>query len=277
MSDGQLFVCATPIGNLGDASHRLQRVLREADVVYAEDTRRTAKLLQHLDASPSVRSLFEGNEAMRTEELIADLRSGKSVALVSDAGMPTISDPGARVVNRAHEEGLAVTVIPGPSAVTSAVALAGFGGDRFVFDGFMPRKGEVRADRIEAIARETRQTVLFASPKRLADDLADLESKLGGERRVAIIRELTKLHEEVWVGPLSRAVERWSGETRGELTVVVEGTADQQMTQGQATVIARSLIEEGLSLSEAARKAAEESGVSRRAIYQDLISGQADS
>lgn len=272
--EGRLVVCATPIGNLDDSSDRLRYSLREADVVYAEDTRRTGKLLRHLGATPPVRSLFEGNEAKRTDELIADLRAGKTVALVSDAGMPTVSDPGARAVARAHEEGLTVTVVPGPSAVTSAITLAGFGGDRFVFEGFLPRKGEVRARRLAEIAGDERPVVLFASPNRLIDDLRDLETHVGGNRRVAVARELTKLHEEVWVGALSDAVARWDGEVKGEVTLVVEGGPPMELSESQAVALARSLIAEGHSLSEAARRAAEETGVARRAIYQVLLSDQ---
>lgn len=274
MSEGRLVVCATPIGNLDDSSDRLRYSLQEADVVYAEDTRRTGKLLRHLGATPPVRSLFEGNEAKRTAELIADLRAGKTVALVSDAGMPTVSDPGARAVARAHEEGLTVTVVPGPSAVTSAITLAGFGADRFVFEGFLPRKGEARARRLAEIAGDERPVVLFASPNRLIDDLRDLEAHVGGKRRVAVTREVSKLHEEIWVGALSDAVARWGGEVKGEVTLVVEGGPPTEMSEGQAVALARSMIAEGLPLSEAARRAAEETGVARRAIYQVLLSDQ---
>ncbi len=274
MSEGRLVVCATPIGNLDDSSDRLRDSLREADVVYAEDTRRTGKLLRHLGATPPVRSLFEGNEAKRTDELIADLRAGKTVALVSDAGMPTVSDPGAMAVARAHEEGLTVTVVPGPSAVTSAITFAGFGGDRFVFEGFLPRRGEARARRLSEIARDERPVVLFASPNRLIDDLRDLEAHLGDQRRVAITRELTKFHEEVWVGAISDAVARWGGEIKGEVTLVVEGGPPIELSESQAVALARSMIAEGQPLSEAARRAAEETGVPRRAIYQVLLSDQ---
>lgn len=274
MSEGKLVICATPIGNLDDSSDRLRDALRSADVVYAEDTRRTSKLLQHLGAKPPVRSLFEGNEARRTDELIAEIRAGRMVALVSDAGTPTVSDPGARAVARAHEEGLDVTVIPGPSAVTSAVAIAGFGGDRFAFEGFLPRRGEERRRRLEAIASDDRPTVLFASPNRLADDLVDLEASLGGDRRIAVVRELTKLHEEVWLGSMSEAVARWSGGTKGEVSLVLEGGSPRKMSEDQAVALARSMIADGLSLSEAARLAAAESDVARRAIYQRLLSDQ---
>lgn len=270
-------VCATPIGNLDDVSDRLRAAIGGADVVYAEDTRRARKLLDRVGASPRLRSLFEGNEARRTEEVVSDVRSGKVVVLVSDAGMPAVSDPGARAVARAHEEGLSVTVIPGPSSVTTAVALAGFGGDRFVFEGFLPRKGAERERRLARIGAEERPVVIFASPNRLSDDLAELRVHLGADRRVAVLRELTKLHEEVWVGPIGAALDRWSGQVRGEVTLVVEGGAGPEADEGEAVARARALVEQGMSLSEAARRASEESGTSRRTIYQTLLSDQGES
>ena len=148
---GRLYVCGTPIGNLGDVSDRLREVLQTADVVYAEDTRRTAILLRHVGASPSMRSLFVGNEKSRTADLLASLDQGLAVAMVTDAGMPTVSDPGSDVIRLARQAGHLVTVVPGPSAVVAAVALAGFGGDRFVFEGFLPRKGKERSERLRRI------------------------------------------------------------------------------------------------------------------------------
>ena len=273
MSEGRLIICATPIGNLADVSERLQTTLREADVVFAEDTRRTGRLLEAVGASTPMRSMFEGNEAKRTEEMVAALSEGKTVALVTDAGMPVVSDPGARAVARAHSEGYAVSVVPGPSAVTSALALSGFGGDRFAFEGFLPRQGRQRATRLATIASEDRPVVLFASPNRLASDLQDLLAQLG-DRRVAIAREISKLNEEVWVGSLEEAVRRWSEDVRGEVTIVVEGGDPPRMSPAEAVALARSMIAEGATLSEAARSAWKESGVSRRSIYQELLDDQ---
>lgn len=274
MSEGRLIVCSTPIGNLDDMSARLRETLARVDVVYAEDTRRARKLLADTDAAPPVRSLFAGNEAKRTEELIEELKNGKDVALVSDAGTPLVSDPGSRAVRRAHEEGLEVTVVPGPSAVTSALVLAGFGADRFSFEGFLPRKGAERDRALSRIASEDRPVVLFASPNRLADDLTALRRHVGGDRQVAVAREMTKLHEEVWVGSFDEAVQRWSHEVKGEVTLVVEGGLPASMGDGEAIALARALIDEGQSLSSAARQASDESGVSRRVIYQALLAGQ---
>lgn len=274
MPEGRLVICGTPIGNLGDMSDRLRATLREADLIYAEDTRRTAKLLREVGADTPMRSMFEGNEAKRAEELIRALEEGKTVALVTDAGMPAISDPGAHAVSRAHAGGYPVSVVPGPSSVTSALALSGFGGGRFGFEGFLPRQGRDRAARLETIASEDRPVVLFASPNRLGADLADLASFLGGRRRIAITREMTKLHEEVWVGTLDEAIQLWGGDVRGEITIVVEGGEPAEMSESEAIQLARSMIADGATLSDAARRASEESGASRRSIYQVLLEDQ---
>ncbi|HEU4320296.1 MAG TPA: 16S rRNA (cytidine(1402)-2'-O)-methyltransferase [Acidimicrobiia bacterium] len=277
MPAGRLLVCATPIGNLGDISDRLRKTLAAADVIYAEDTRRTAKLMSHLGLSAPVVSLFAGNEQSRVNSLVESIRSGDTVALVSDAGMPTVSDPGAAAVAAVREAGLTVSVVPGPSAVTSAVALAGFGGDRFVFEGFLPRKGRDRAERLRSIAADTRSVVLFASPNRLSDDLADLTEACGGERRVAVMRELTKLHEESWVGSLADAVEYWSDPVKGEVTVVLAPTKPAAPSVEDAIESARALVADGITVSDAARQIADLTGVSRREIYEALVRDQASS
>lgn len=274
MADGHLFVCATPIGNLGDVSERLRNVLSEVEVVYAEDTRRTSKLLSHIGVNPKLRSLFVGNERERTVELLADISGGKRVALVSDAGMPAVSDPGAIAVRRAVEAGFSVTVVPGPSAVTTAIAASGFDGDRFVFEGFLPRKGKERESRLVAISTEERTVVLFASPHRLAEDLQALLRVMDRGRQIAVARELTKLHEEVWVGALVDAVERWSGDVKGEVTIVIEGVAPIMVSNQEAVERALELVATGVSHSDAARKTAESTGVSRRVIYQALLRAQ---
>ncbi len=272
---GRLIVCATPIGNLGDVSDRLRDTLEQADVIYAEDTRRTAKLLNHLGLSTKVRSLFVGNEAARTGELLDDLQQGMTVALVSDAGTPAVSDPGADAVRLARDTGFEVSIVPGPSAVTSAVALAGFGGDRFVFEGFLPRKGSQRTGRLQRLAAEDRPVVLFASPNRLAGDLQDLAASVGRDRQIVVFRELTKLHEETWSGTLADAVEHWGLEpTKGEITLVVAPGDIEPVTFSEAIAEARSLVAQGSSPSESARRIARSTGLSRRAIYQALMERQ---
>jgi 16S rRNA (cytidine1402-2'-O)-methyltransferase len=243
--------------------------------VYAEDTRRTATLLRHLGVSPPVRSLFVGNERSRTDDLISDLDQGLTVALVTDAGMPTISDPGAGAVIRARAQGHRVTAVPGPSAVVAAVALAGFGGDRFVFEGFLPRKGKERSERLGRIAADDRPVVLFASPHRLVGDLESLAGAFAPDRPIAITRELTKLHEEVWAGTIGEALEHWAArEIKGELTLVIGPGAIEPPSAAAALEEARTLVAEGMAPSEAARTVADSTGVSRREIYEALIRGQ---
>lgn len=273
---GRLFVCSTPIGNLDDVTKRLADTLAKVDVVYAEDTRRVATLLNHLGTRARTRSLFAGNEVARTEELLEDLRSGSVVALVSDAGMPTISDPGAAAVRRARAGGFDVTVVPGPSAVTASLAVSGFPADRFVFEGFLPRKGEARRRRIESIGGEVRTVVLFLTPHRLAGDLEDLLEAVGPDRAISIGRELTKMHEEVWVGKLGEAVEEWSArQVKGELTAVLGPIDDVDAPDFESALNqARDLVASGVTVSEASRVIAIKLGLRRRAIYQALLEDQ---
>lgn len=277
MARGRLVVCATPIGNLGDVSERLRNVLGEADLVYAEDTRRTATLLRHLGVSVDLVSLFTGNEQARTSQLVEDVRSGLTVVLVSDAGMPSVSDPGAVAVRAVREEGYPVIVVPGPSAVTTALALAGFGADRFVFEGFLPRKGRQRGLRLQAAAGDERAVVLFSSPKRLPEDLADLAEVCGPSRQVAVLRELTKLHEESWVGTLSEAVAHWAEPVKGEVTLVLGPREHEPPSIEEGIELARRSMAGGMSVRDSARKASEETGVSRRAIYEALLADQGSS
>lgn len=271
MAEGRLVVCATPIGNLGDVSERLRDTLASADVIYAEDTRRTAKLLRHLVIDVPLVSMFAGNERERTEQLLETVERGQRVVLVSDAGMPTVSDPGADAIRAVRAAGKPVSVVPGPSAVTSALALSGFGGGRFAFEGFLPRKGQERARRLASIAAEERAVVIFASPNRLSDDLADLAVACGGDRSVAVIRELTKLHEECWVGSLADASDHWAEGVKGEITLVLEPAARPEPSLGEAVRRAKEMVDVGASVRVAARSVAEEMGVSRREVYQALL------
>ncbi|MDP9493795.1 MAG: 16S rRNA (cytidine(1402)-2'-O)-methyltransferase [Actinomycetota bacterium] len=272
---GRLILCATPIGNLADVSDRLRTTLAEADVIYAEDTRRTSILLNHIGVSRSIRSLFVGNEEARTDELLASVVGGKTVALVTDAGMPGISDPGAAAVRRVREVGLPVTVIPGPSAVTTAIALAGFGGDGFVFEGFLPKKGRVRTERLQRIAREDRPVVLFISPHRFLADLVDLAATSGDDRQVVVTRELTKLHEEAWAGTIGGALQEWSDRPpKGEFTIVLGPAERSAVTVEDAGAQARLLVSAGTSPSDAAREVARATGLPRREVYAALLENQ---
>lgn len=269
---GRLFLCATPIGNLADASRRLAETLAAADVVYAEDTRRSSKLLAGLGVSADLRSYFVGNERERTAELESDLAAGKDVAVVTDAGTPAVSDPGTAAVGAARRAGAEVIVVPGPSAVTAAVSGSGMVEGRFVFEGFLARRGRERSRQLQRIASDERPTVLFLSPHRVVSDLADLAAECGDDREMCIGRELTKLHEELWWGTLGTALERWNEKTaRGEFTAVIAGASPQQASMEEAVALAQRLVQEGASTSWAAREAAAATGVSRREIYEKLI------
>jgi 16S rRNA (cytidine1402-2'-O)-methyltransferase len=267
---GTLTLCATPIGNLGDASPRLAETLAGSDRVFAEDTRRARVLLDHLGVDRPLASYFVGNEADRGAELAEHLRNGESVALISDAGMPGVADPGVSAVRVAREVGARVSVIPGPSAVIAAVAVSGFGADRFVFEGFLPRKGGERRRRVEQVALEERTVVLFSSPRRLTRDLEDLAAVCGDDRALCVARELSKRFEEIWWGSTGAAAAHWAGVgPRGEFTVVL-APADRPADLDGAVEIARELLEEGASRSDAARRAAAASGASRREIYERI-------
>ncbi len=269
---GRLILCATPIGNLGDAAPRLRETLSEVDVVFAEDTRRTAKLLRHFGLSVPQRSFFVGNEDERADELRARLTAGESVALVTDAGTPGVSDPGVSAVQVAHEVDAAIEVVPGPSAVTTALAVSGFSADRFVFEGFLPRKGSLRTQRLRQIADDERTVVLFAATRRIDKDLADLEGACGPERPVLVARELTKLHEELTWSTLGEAAVRWRNETaRGEYTLVLGGAppAEPDLEAALADIAAARSV--GTPLSVAVREAASAYQIRRRVLYDAAL------
>ncbi len=267
---GTLYVVATPIGNLEDLSPRALRVLRQVGLVAAEDTRTTAKLLARYNISTPMVSFFEHNELTRLDEILHTLETG-DVALVSEAGMPTISDPGFRLVRAAIDAGLQVLPVPGPSAVLAALAVSGLPTDQFTFLGFPPRRAAARRQFIAA-AQDVRHTlVLFEAPHRLADTLRDLLHVLG-DRQVAVACELTKMFEQVWRGSLSAAVEHYRQvEPRGEFTLVVTGAStpeqeawdEEQVRQGL-----RDLIGHGASRRDAAREIAALAGWPRRTVYE---------
>jgi 16S rRNA (cytidine1402-2'-O)-methyltransferase len=272
---GKLILCATPIGNLGDTSARLQEALAAADLVYAEDTRRAAKLLRALDVRTPVRSYFVGNEQDRARELGGRLSEGQTVALVTDAGMPSIADPGLSAVRAAIGAGAEVTVVPGPSAVTAALAVSGLPAERFVFEGFLPRKGRERRNRLEAIASEMRTTVLFGAKSRLVRDLTDLRDYLGPDRETVVTRELTKAFEEVWRGSLGEAVDAWSGEApRGEFTIVIAGATRETPDFEHAVSEVGAAISAGDSMTDAVRRVSAQLGLSRRELYEAVLRSQ---
>jgi 16S rRNA (cytidine1402-2'-O)-methyltransferase len=225
-SRGRLEVVATPIGNLQDLSERARAALERADVIAAEDTRHTLTLLQHIGVSRPLLSLHTHNEAQRVPELIARLEAGEVVALVSDAGTPLLSDPGFGLVREAANLGIDVGVIPGPSAITAALAVAGLPTDRFCFEGFLSSHGRERRTQLESLASETRTLVFFEAPHRIAATLEALAEVFGAERRAAVARELTKVHETIYRGTLAELIDRSRQDEnfqRGEITLVIEG------------------------------------------------------
>jgi 16S rRNA (cytidine1402-2'-O)-methyltransferase len=266
---GSLTLCASPIGNLDDASPRLAKVLAAADIIYAEDTRRAAVLLRALGVERKARSYFVGNERERAADLERDLREGSNVALLSDAGTPAISDPGLSAVRAARAVGADVSVVPGPSALTAAVAASGLPSDRFAFEGFLPRSGGGRRIRLADLAIEPRTFVLFSSPKRIVADLNDLVEACGPDRAVCIAREMTKVFEEFWWGSLAEAAERYREHPpKGELTMVVAGAELPAPDIGEAITSVESLVERGSSTADAVRSVAASSGISRRVLYE---------
>jgi 16S rRNA (cytidine1402-2'-O)-methyltransferase len=268
---GTLLVIGTPIGNLDDLSERGKRVLGEVGVVAAEDTRRTGRLLARVGARPRLLSFFDANERERLPELLDLLRSGEDVGLVTDAGMPTISDPGYRLVAACADAGIAVEVVPGPSAAIAALAVSGLPSDRFAFEGFLPRSGSARSDRLAAVAADPRTTVLFESPRRVARTLDDLLEACG-DRRAVLCRELTKLHEEVLRGSLSElAATMRDRDLKGEVTLVVEGARERAAgSVDDAVERARELVAGGARKRDAAKDAARRTGVPARAVYEAL-------
>jgi len=273
---GTLWIVGTPIGNLGDLSERARSTLAAVDLVVAEDTRRTGRLLQHLGIAARQRSLFEGNERERTPSIVAALLGGESVALVSDGGMPLVSDPGYRLVSAAVEAGVDVRVIPGPSAVLAALVLSGLPSDRFAFEGFPSRRAGERRTRLAELAHEPRTLVFFESPRRVAAFLGEIATAWGA-RRVAVCRELTKLHEEVLRGTAEVLAARLAGETlRGEVVIVVEGDRGERGADLDAAIAqARSLVDGGMRKRDAARAVGERTGVAANALYDALVDGGA--
>jgi 16S rRNA (cytidine1402-2'-O)-methyltransferase len=267
---GVIILAATPIGNLGDVSRRLVEALARAEVIASEDTRTTIQLLSALgiDNRPRLIALHDHNETAKAAEIV-ELARDTDVLVLSDAGMPTVSDPGYALVVAAAAAGVTVTALPGPSAVLMALAVSGLPTDRFVFEGFLPRKGRLAA--VRALASEPRTLVFFESPHRIGDALADLATAFGPSRRAAVCRELTKLHEEVARGTLAELAAQFADGARGEIALVVDGAppATASLEDGVARVL--QLVADGARLREASTEVAELTGLGRRELYEAAL------
>ncbi|MEV1061760.1 16S rRNA (cytidine(1402)-2'-O)-methyltransferase [Streptomyces sp. NPDC050263] len=276
---GVLVLAGTPIGDVSDAPPRLAEELTGADVIAAEDTRRLRRLTQALGVTPKGRvvSYFEGNESARTPELVEELVGGKRVLLVTDAGMPSVSDPGYRLVAAAVEQDIKVTAVPGPSAVLTALALSGLPVDRFCFEGFLPRKAGERLSRLREVAEERRTLVYFEAPHRLDDTLAAMAEVFGADRRAAVCRELTKTYEEVRRGPLGELAQWAAQGVRGEITVVVTGAPERGPEELDAAELVRRVRvreEAGERRKEAIVAVAAEAGLPKREVFDAVVAAK---
>ena len=273
VSDGKIYLAATPIGDPNDATPRLRTLLETADVIGAEDTRRLLNLAGRIGVTPAGRILafHDHNEAERTGELLDAARAGQTVLVVSDAGMPTVSDPGYRLVRRAHDENVPVTVVPGASAVLTALAISGLATDRFSFEGFAPRKDGERARLFAELARERRTMVFFDSPHRTADTLAAMAEHFGEDREAAVCRELTKTYEDVKRGPLGELA-GWAQEgVRGEITLVISGAVDAEPSADDFVAEVNMLADSGMRLKAAAAYVSERTGVRKKELYEAAL------
>ncbi|MBR6742890.1 MAG: 16S rRNA (cytidine(1402)-2'-O)-methyltransferase [Clostridia bacterium] len=272
---GKLYIVGTPIGNLSDFSARGAETLQKVDFIAAEDTRVTVKLLNHLGISKPMLSYYEHNKRERGGDILERILGGESCALVSDAGMPAISDPGEELVNMAHKNGIEVESVPGPTALTTALAISGMKSGRFCFEGFLSVNKPSRKAHLQELIKEKRTMVFYEAPHKLLATLKDMYAAFG-DRKIALVRELTKLHEQVIHTTLSQAVTLYDDNTkaRGEFVLIVEGyTApkEEEFTLEQAAEIAREYVKEGNPVSLAAKLAAGETGIKKGDIYRLLI------
>ncbi|MCU0537853.1 MAG: 16S rRNA (cytidine(1402)-2'-O)-methyltransferase [Hydrococcus sp. Prado102] len=267
-----LYIVGTPIGNLEDITFRAIRILQMADLIAAEDTRHTGKLLQHFQITTPQISYHEHNKLSRQEELLDRLNKGETIALVTDAGMPGISDPGYELVKACIEVGITVTPIPGVTAAVTALAASGLPTDRFVFEGFIAIKGKERRDRLNSLKHETRTLIFYEAPHRLLETLSDLADILGENRQIVLARELTKVHEEFWRGTIEGAIAFYTTRTpKGEFTLVVAGTSSEEnlvLSPEELKIELKQLIEQGMTRSQASRQLAQLTNIPRRQIYQ---------
>lgn len=274
---GKLYICATPIGNLGDITPRVVEALKNVDLIAAEDTRNSIKLLNHFGIKTPMTSYHEFNRFEKADELVEEILGGKDIAIITDAGTPCISDPGEVLVQRCAENGVEVTSLPGPSAVITALTLSGFSVRRFVFEGFLPpvQKKKDRKEALERLKNETGTIVLYEAPHHLKETLGELSEVLGGKRRIAMCREMTKKHEEVLRMTIAEALET---EPRGEYVLVIEGrSADELKKEKEESFLSMSTAEhlqiyldKGMNEKDAMKAVAADRGVSKRDIYNEL-------
>jgi 16S rRNA (cytidine1402-2'-O)-methyltransferase len=272
---GTLYVVGTPIGNLEDITFRAVRILQTVDLIAAEDTRHTGKLLQHLQVKTPQISYHEHNRNSRIPELLEHLTNNKAIALVSDAGMPGISDPGYELVQACIASGITVVPIPGASAAITALSASGLPTDRFVFEGFLPAKAQQRREHLESLQAESRTIIFYESPHRLRETLQDLADICGSDRQIVLARELTKFYEEFWRGTIADAIAHYNQrEPQGEYTLVLAGTPPTQyeFTETELKAELQQLISQGISRSQASRQLAKFTSLPRRQIYQIALS-----
>ena len=272
---GVLFVVGTPIGNLGDFSPRAVETLSSVDFIAAEDTRVTLKLLNHFGIKKPMISYFEHNKRERGDIICSRIENGENCAIVTDAGMPCISDPGEELVKQCAERGIRTIVVPGPSAVISALAVSGLATGRFTFEGFLSTNKKSRKEHLEQLTSEKRTMIFYEAPHKLAATLNDLYNAFG-DRRISIVREITKIHEEVIRTTLKKAAENYGdGSLKGEIVLVVEGAAEEirqeEFTLEQAADIAKKLMKDGCSVSESAKQAAKITGFKKNEIYKIIM------
>lgn len=271
-TSGILYIVGTPIGNLEDISFRAVRTLQSVEVIAAEDTRHTGKLLHHFQIQTPQISYHEHNRNQRIGQLLEMLQQGKDVALVSDAGMPGISDPGYELVKACLEAEIQVIPIPGPTAAITALCASGLPSDQFVFEGFLPAKGKDRSTRLERLQPESRPMIFYEAPHRLCATLQDFIAIFGQSRPVVIARELTKIHEQFWRGTLEEALAHWNAlpQLKGEFTLIIAGISESQTPLSEEILIKelQALLDEGLSRSEASRYLAQQLSLPRRQLYQ---------
>lgn len=271
---GMLYVVGTPIGNLGDFSPRAIQTLREVDFIAAEDTRVTVKLLNHFEIKKPMISYFEHNRREKGIQIVSRITAGENCAIVTDAGMPCISDPGEDLVALCHEAGIPVCAVPGPTAFATALAVSGLSVSRFTFEGFLSMNKKNRRDHLQSIRNEKRTMVFYEAPHKLGNTLRDLAQVLG-DRKLSIVREITKIHEEVLTTTLSEAVQKYAdGSVRGEIVLVIQGKPEEEceeLSLEDVVVTGRELVDRGLSVSEAAKQAVKDTPFKKGEIYKELI------